>query len=185
MGACVPASRHLPALASERGVGAGEKHSACGSTHDPAVVAGVRRWHDLIHQHKADLATLMTLECGKPTAEALAEIASGWVAHVGRLRPVTCPATCAPPRHVLATCALPPALATRHSLGRRPRRGVARCYTRPRPCVCRVASVEWFAGEAVRVCGDLLEPPSKDRRMLVLKQVGQPAAVVARYSLIE
>ncbi|PNH03734.1 Succinate-semialdehyde dehydrogenase, mitochondrial [Tetrabaena socialis] len=37
------------------------------------------------------------------------------------------------------------------------------------------ASVDWFAGEAVRVCGDVLEPPSRDRRMLVLKQ---PVGVV-------
>ena len=34
----------------------------------------------------------------------------------------------------------------------------------------RVGSIEWFAEEAKRVCGDVLEPPSKDRRFLVLKQ---------------
>ncbi|KAG2501752.1 hypothetical protein HYH03_000252 [Edaphochlamys debaryana] len=70
----------------------------------------LRRWHDLIQEHKGDIATLMTLECGKPTAEALGEIASG------------------------------------------------------------AGSVDWFAGEAVRVCGDVLEPPLRDRRLLVLKQ---------------
>ncbi|GLC70797.1 hypothetical protein PLESTF_001034200 [Pleodorina starrii] len=75
----------------------------------------LRKWHDLIQEHKADIAALMTLECGKPTAEALAEIASG------------------------------------------------------------AASVDWFSGEAVRVCGDVLEPPLRDRRMLVLKQ---PVGVV-------
>lgn len=37
------------------------------------------------------------------------------------------------------------------------------------------ASVEWFSGEAVRVTGDVLEPPSRDRRMLVLRQ---PVGVV-------
>ncbi|GLI68110.1 hypothetical protein VaNZ11_012437 [Volvox africanus] len=77
--------------------------------------AVLRRWHDLIQEHKADIAAIMTLECGKPTAEALGEIASG------------------------------------------------------------AASVDWFAGEAVRVCGDVLEPPTRDRRMLVLKQ---PVGVV-------
>ncbi len=35
--------------------------------------------------------------------------------------------------------------------------------------------MDWFAGEAVRVCGDILEPPLRDRRMLVLKQ---PVGVV-------
>ncbi|GIL52528.1 hypothetical protein Vafri_8371 [Volvox africanus] len=77
--------------------------------------AVLRKWHDLILEHKADIAAIMTLECGKPTAEALGEIASG------------------------------------------------------------AASVDWFAGEAVRVCGDVLEPPTRDRRMLVLKQ---PVGVV-------
>ncbi|GIL79698.1 hypothetical protein Vretimale_12349 [Volvox reticuliferus] len=77
--------------------------------------AVLRKWHDLIQEHKADIAAIMTLECGKPTAEALGEIASG------------------------------------------------------------AASVDWFAGEAVRVCGDVLEPPMRDRRMLVLKQ---PVGVV-------
>ncbi|PNW80188.1 hypothetical protein CHLRE_08g381702v5 [Chlamydomonas reinhardtii] len=75
----------------------------------------LRRWHDLILQHQSDIAALMTAECGKPTAEALAEIAGG------------------------------------------------------------AASVDWFAGEAVRVAGDVLEPPSRDRRMVVLKQ---PVGVV-------
>ncbi|KAG2452440.1 hypothetical protein HYH02_002683 [Chlamydomonas schloesseri] len=75
----------------------------------------LRKWHDLILAHKADIAALMTAECGKPTAEALAEIAGG------------------------------------------------------------AASVDWFAGEAVRVAGDVLEPPSRDRRMVVIKQ---PVGVV-------
>ncbi|EFJ45913.1 hypothetical protein VOLCADRAFT_93805 [Volvox carteri f. nagariensis] len=77
--------------------------------------AVLRKWHDLILERKYDIAAIMTLECGKPTGEALAEIASG------------------------------------------------------------AASVDWFAGEAVRVCGDVLEPPLRDRRMLVIKQ---PVGVV-------
>ncbi|KXZ55521.1 hypothetical protein GPECTOR_2g1070 [Gonium pectorale] len=85
--------------------------------HKPAKerAAILRKWHDLILQHQHDIATIMTLECGKPTAEALGEIASG------------------------------------------------------------AASVEWFAAEAVRVCGDVLEPHNRDRRMLVIKQ---PVGVV-------
>ena len=35
---------------------------------------------------------------------------------------------------------------------------------------CRAGSIEWFAEEAKRVEGDILEPPSKDRRFLVMKQ---------------
>jgi len=34
----------------------------------------------------------------------------------------------------------------------------------------RVGSIEWFAEEAKRVSGDVLEPPSKDKRFIVLKQ---------------
>eukprot|EP00955_Chlamydomonas_euryale_P114767 366301-Chlamydomonas_euryale.AAC.42 len=41
---------------------------------------------------------------------------------------------------------------------------------------CSAASVEWFAEEGRRVCGDVLETVSADRRMLVLKQ---PIGVVA------
>ena len=33
-----------------------------------------------------------------------------------------------------------------------------------------MGSIEWFAEEAKRVTGDVLEPPTKDRRFLVLKQ---------------
>ena len=40
----------------------------------------------------------------------------------------------------------------------------ARCLRR------RVGSIEWFAEEAKRVSGDVLEPPSKDKRFIVLKQ---------------
>lgn len=51
--------------------------------------AMLRRWHDLILASADDLATIMTVECGKPTAEAKAEIVSGlgsveWFAEEGR-----------------------------------------------------------------------------------------------------
>ena len=32
-------------------------------------------WHDLMHEHVDDLATIMTLECGKPLAESKGEVA--------------------------------------------------------------------------------------------------------------
>ena len=35
----------------------------------------LRRWHDLINDHKEDLAIIMTAECGKPLAESRGEIA--------------------------------------------------------------------------------------------------------------
>jgi len=37
----------------------------------------LRRWHDLMIQYKADLALIMTLEQGKPLAEATAEVGYG------------------------------------------------------------------------------------------------------------
>lgn len=35
------------------------------------------RWHEEILKNRDDIATLMTLECGKPLAEARNEIESG------------------------------------------------------------------------------------------------------------
>jgi len=81
-----------------------------------ARCALLRKWHDLIVASTDDIAAIMTAECGKPVAEAKAEIAAG------------------------------------------------------------AASVEWFAEQARRVTGEVLEPPSRDRRMLVLRQ---PVGVVA------
>ena len=51
--------------------------------------AVLRRWHDLILDHTEDLATLMTLEQGKPLAEARGEVAYGasfveWFAEEGK-----------------------------------------------------------------------------------------------------
>jgi succinate-semialdehyde dehydrogenase / glutarate-semialdehyde dehydrogenase len=51
--------------------------------------AVLERWHDLMLKHREDLATLLTLEEGKPLAEARAEIAYGasflsWFAAEGR-----------------------------------------------------------------------------------------------------
>ena len=37
----------------------------------------LRRWHDLILEHKEALARIVTAECGKPLAEALGEVAYG------------------------------------------------------------------------------------------------------------
>lgn len=36
------------------------------------------RWHQLATEAADDIAMLMTAECGKPLAEAKAEIAGGW-----------------------------------------------------------------------------------------------------------
>lgn len=49
----------------------------------------LRRWHDLIMAHQEDLAVLMTLEQGKPLAEARTEVAYGasfieWFAEEGK-----------------------------------------------------------------------------------------------------
>eukprot|EP00798_Chlamydomonas_sp_ICE-L_P022057 gene22057-29122_t len=75
----------------------------------------LRRWYDEINKHTDDLATIMTMEGGKPLAEAKGEIASG------------------------------------------------------------AASVEWYAEEGRRVCGDMLETINRDRRMMTIKQ---PVGVV-------
>lgn len=70
----------------------------------------LKRWYQLVLEASDDLANIMTMECGKPKAEAKAEFAAG------------------------------------------------------------VSSIEWFAEEAKRVCGDVLASTAPDRRMLVLKQ---------------
>ncbi len=49
----------------------------------------LRRWHDLILEHKEALARIVTAECGKPLAEALGEVAYGasfieWFAEEGK-----------------------------------------------------------------------------------------------------
>jgi succinate-semialdehyde dehydrogenase/glutarate-semialdehyde dehydrogenase len=76
------------------------------------------RWHDLMLQKEDDLATIMTLEQGKPLAEARGEVRYG------------------------------------------------------------ASFVKWFAEEAVRVYGDVIPAPTRDRRILVLKQpVGVSAAI--------
>ena len=81
----------------------------------PERSAILRRWHDLIVEHRSDLATLVTLESGKPLAEARAEVASG------------------------------------------------------------ADSVAWYAEEARRADGEALAAPSRERRVLVLRQ---PVGVV-------
>jgi succinate-semialdehyde dehydrogenase / glutarate-semialdehyde dehydrogenase len=39
----------------------------------------LHRWHDEIEKAQDDIAVIMTMECGKPLAEAKGEITSGWV----------------------------------------------------------------------------------------------------------
>jgi succinate-semialdehyde dehydrogenase/glutarate-semialdehyde dehydrogenase len=75
----------------------------------------LRRWYDEIVAHADDLALLLTLEQGKPLAEAKAEVLGG------------------------------------------------------------AAYVDWFAGEARRIVGDILPETADDRRELVRKQ---PVGVV-------
>jgi len=78
----------------------------------------LRRWFELLMQHQNDLARIMTLEQGKPLAEAKGEIA------------------------------------------------YAASY------------IEWFAEEAKRAYGEIIPPPSTDRRLLVIRQpVGVCAAI--------
>lgn len=80
--------------------------------------AVLQRWHALVTEHAADLASILTAEQGKPLAEAHAEVAYG------------------------------------------------------------ADYVSWFAGEAVRIDGEILQAPSADKRIIVLKQpVGLCAAI--------
>lgn len=76
----------------------------------------LRKWFDLMMQHQEDLGRILTLEQGKPLAEAKGEVAYG------------------------------------------------------------AAFIEWFAEEAKRVYGDTIQPPSGDKRLVVIKQ---PVGVVA------
>lgn len=76
----------------------------------------LKKWFDLIIANKQDLATIMTLEQGKPIAESLGEIDYG------------------------------------------------------------ASYVEWFAEEAKRVYGDIINLPGEDRQGLVIRQ---PVGVVA------
>jgi len=76
----------------------------------------LRNWFDLVTLHQQDLATILTLEQGKPLAEARAEIVYG------------------------------------------------------------ASYIEWFAEEAKRIQGDIIAPPSDDKRILIIKQ---PVGVVA------
>lgn len=75
----------------------------------------MRVWFDLINQHIDDLARILTLEQGKPLAEAKGEIMYG------------------------------------------------------------ASFIEWFAEESKRIYGDVIQPPSGDKRIIVVKQ---PVGVV-------
>lgn len=78
----------------------------------------LRRWYELIVDHADDLARIMTLEQGKPLAEARGEVLFG------------------------------------------------------------ASFVEWFAEEGKRIYGEIVPPPSDDRRLLVLREaVGVCAAI--------
>ena len=78
----------------------------------------LRRWADLMFAHQDDLGRLMTLEQGKPLAEAKGEI------------------------------------------------GYAASF------------IEWFAEEAKRIDGEVLQPQRDSQRMIVLKQpIGVCAAI--------
>jgi succinate-semialdehyde dehydrogenase/glutarate-semialdehyde dehydrogenase len=80
--------------------------------------AVLRRWFDLIVQHREALATLMSRESGKVITESLGEVTYG------------------------------------------------------------AAFVEWFAEEGKRAYGDVIPSPSRDRRLVVIKQgVGVAAAI--------
>ncbi|MEL0098978.1 MAG: NAD-dependent succinate-semialdehyde dehydrogenase [Opitutae bacterium] len=70
----------------------------------------LRRWYDLVIENTDDLATILTLEMGKPLAEAKGEIAYG------------------------------------------------------------ASFIDWFGEEARRVCGDIMESPQADKRLLTFKQ---------------
>lgn len=115
--------------------------------------AVLRRWFDLMMEHQEDLATIMTAECGKPLAEARAEISCEPPA--GR-RPA-----CARPR----ACVRPPARArpapvtSRRAHGRLSRRTAD-----------AASFVEWFAEEAKRVYGDVIPSHVRGKRIMVLKQ---------------
>ena len=84
------------------------------SAKDRAAI--LRRWHDLILEHREDLAVLMTAEQGKPLAESRGEVGYG------------------------------------------------------------ASFIEWFAEEGKRAYGDVVPPPSGDRRIVVVKE---PVGVVA------
>jgi succinate-semialdehyde dehydrogenase/glutarate-semialdehyde dehydrogenase len=78
----------------------------------------LKKWYGLILQHKQELATLMTRECGKVLQESLGEVDYG------------------------------------------------------------ASFVEWFGEEARRAYGDVIPAPTKDRRIVVIKQsIGVVAAL--------
>jgi succinate-semialdehyde dehydrogenase/glutarate-semialdehyde dehydrogenase len=86
------------------------------TAHERAAI--LRKWHDLMLQHADDLATIMTLEQGKPLSESTGEVTYA------------------------------------------------------------ASFFEWFAEQGKRIEGDVLESPSRDRRILVTKApIGVCAAI--------
>lgn len=94
-------------------------------------------------EYKVQLARLMTREQGKPLAEALGEV------HAGNLEPIS-PFVCR---------------------FERPCKVVDIGCTARTQVVYGAGFVEFYAEEAKRVYGDIIPPPSNDRRIFVLKQV--------------
>eukprot|EP00887_Chlorella_sp_A99_P005176 scaffold1.g5176.t1 len=116
----------------------------------------LRKWYDLVLAAREDIAVLMTLESGKPLAESKAEFDNGWVQGGAD-------GAFARGRHSSSEARM---LAAGRSGAEK------RDSSLPRS----VASIEWFAEEAKRTCGDVMEAPDRQRRFLVLKQ---PVGVVA------
>ena len=85
-----------------------QKAWAARTAKDRAMV--MRKWYELIMANAEDLAVILTIEMGKPIAEARGEIAYG------------------------------------------------------------ASFIDWFAEEARRICGDVMESPIPDKRFLTFKQ---------------
>ncbi|NJB86154.1 succinate-semialdehyde dehydrogenase/glutarate-semialdehyde dehydrogenase [Lewinella marina] len=80
----------LGAAETERAVSAAQAAFPAWSTRPAGERSALlRRWHDLLHAHRDDLALLMTSEQGKPLSEARGEVTYGasfleWFAEEGR-----------------------------------------------------------------------------------------------------
>lgn len=112
-----------------------------------------RRWYDLVLAAREDIAVLMTLESGKPLAESKAEFDNGWVQGGAD-------GAFARGRHSSSEARM---LAAGQSGAEK------RDSSLPRS----VASIEWFAEEAKRTCGDVMEAPDRQRRFLVGWRAGR------------
>ena len=133
-----------------------------------ARAAILRRWYEEVVAARDDITRLMTLECGKPLAESRQEFDSGCEGGAGA------PGGDGRPRRARARVS-GPHTAGRSSPSSQSRAGQhAALPLRPTP-PCSVASIEWFAEEAKRSCGDVLESPDRAKRFLVTRS---PVGVV-------